>query len=142
MRYETSVRIAAPARSVWDVLIDVERWPEWTESMSTVKRLEDGPFGVGGTARITQPKMRPALWTVTECDPGRSFTWASTSPGVRVVAGHQLEEQDGVTTATLSVQMSGVLAGLAGVLVGSRVRGYVQMEAAGLRARSERAPAP
>lgn len=141
MRYETSVTVEVPAQAVWDVLVDVERWPEWTESMTSVERLDDGPLKVGSTARVTQPKMRPATWTVTELAPGRSFTWESTNPGVRVTAGHLLEENGGVTTATLSVQMSGVLAGLAAALVGSRVRGYVQMETAGLKARSERAPA-
>ncbi|MGH3097175.1 MAG: SRPBCC family protein [Streptosporangiales bacterium] len=141
MRYETSVTVEAPARAVWDVLVDVERWPDWTESMTSVERLDDGPLKVGSTARITQPKMRPAVWTVTELEPGRSFTWESTNPGVRVTAGHLLGEEGGVTTAALSVQMSGPLGALAGALMGSRVRGYVRMEAEGLKARGERAPA-
>jgi carbon monoxide dehydrogenase subunit G len=42
MRYETQVAIHATPEAVWAVLAEVERWPEWTPSMTLVRRLERG----------------------------------------------------------------------------------------------------
>ena len=40
------------------MLSDVERWSEWTSTVTPAKRLDDGPLGVGSQARIEQPKIR------------------------------------------------------------------------------------
>jgi hypothetical protein len=46
------------------LLVDVEGWPAWTESMREIKRREDGPLVVGSRSRVTQPKGQPMVWTV------------------------------------------------------------------------------
>jgi hypothetical protein len=48
--------VHAPAARVWGLLVDVEGWPAWTESMREIKRREDGPLVVGSRSRVTQPK--------------------------------------------------------------------------------------
>ena len=75
-RIHFSVTVDIPARTplVWSVLTDVERWPEWTASISRVKRLSPGPLQVGSRVRIHQPKFPPASWRVTELNPGATFT--------------------------------------------------------------------
>ncbi|SRR5260370_22870905 len=82
--------IASPDR-VLAVLCDIERWPEWTSTMTSVRRMDDGPFAVGSRARVRQPKLMPAVWQVTELDERRSFTWVTRSPGVQIRAGHLVE---------------------------------------------------
>src|SRR6266516_666434 len=52
MHIERSVDINAPPERVWAVMADVERWPEWTESMKSVERLDSGEFGVGSKAKL------------------------------------------------------------------------------------------
>ena len=47
MQTKRSIEIAASPEIVWAVTIDVERWPEWTASVSTIRKLEPGPLGLG-----------------------------------------------------------------------------------------------
>jgi len=89
--FSRTVGIPAPLPLVWSVMSDLERWPEWTASISLVKRLSPGPLQVGSRVRIHQPKLLPAFWRVTELNPGVGFTWVSRAPGVRVTARYTAE---------------------------------------------------
>jgi uncharacterized protein YndB with AHSA1/START domain len=130
--------IAAPAATAWRILADVERWPEWTPTVARVERLDDGPLGVGARVRIRQPKLFPAVWTITEWSPERNFTWAMRSPGVRVVADHAIRPGGSGCTVELRVGYGGILGGLVARLYGGLTERYMRMEADGLRAASER----
>src|SRR3712207_4077807 len=85
------IDIAAAPGDVWTVMLDVERWREWTPTITSIERLEGGPFRVGSRARVRQPKLPTAVWTVTVLEPGRYFEWRNVSPGLRSVAGHRAE---------------------------------------------------
>ena len=85
--FEIAIDISAPPQRVWSVTTDIERWPEWTASVLSVRRLDSGKFRVGSRARIRQPKFLPAVWEVTELKEGRNFTWVTRSTGLRA-AGH------------------------------------------------------
>jgi uncharacterized membrane protein len=133
---ETSIDIAAPMARVWAVLSDVSRWPEWTDSVDSVD-LDGDALRVGSAARVKQPKLPPATWRVTELMPGRSFTWVARAPGLTSAGSHELEEFEGVTSARLSLRQSGPLAPLMRLLIGRLTERYVEMEARGLKQRSE-----
>ncbi|MGQ5259995.1 SRPBCC family protein [Micromonospora sp. ZYX-F-536] len=138
MRFEAGTEIAADAQRVWAVLTDVQRWPDWTTSVSRAERGESGPLTVGATVRLTQPKLRPALWRVTELTEGRDFTWVSEAPGVRTRAEHRLLPLPGGRTRVgLAMTQSGPLAGLVGWLYRDLFRRYLRLEADGLRRRCE-----
>ncbi|MEU7999014.1 SRPBCC family protein [Micromonospora sp. NPDC049060] len=139
MRFEAGTEVAAEAGRVWAVLVDVERWPEWTPSVRRAQRGEAGPLAVGATARLVQPKLRPAVWRVTELTEGLSFSWVSGSPGVRTLGEHRvLPLPDGRSRVELAITQSGPLAGPVGWLYGDLMRRYLRMEADGLRRRCER----
>ncbi len=144
MRYETSIEIDAPFERVWDVMKDVERWHEWTASIRSVEYLDGGTMQVGSRARVRQPKLPPATWRVSSVDEAsegkRSFTWTAGGPGMRSVGTHSVAARsDGGTVATLSIENTGLLARLFWTLLAGTTRRYVDMEAAGLKARSEAA---
>ena len=137
-QFSTSIVIAASAARVWNVMSDVEHWHEWTPTVTSIKRLDDGPLAVGKRVRIRQPKLFPAMWTVIALDPGRSFTWTTSGPGVIVTAHHGVETlADGTVRATLSIAYSGLLASLVSWLTLGINDRYLGLEAAGLKRRSE-----
>jgi len=135
--FRTSVDIAAPPATVWSVMSDVERWHEWTTSITRVTRLDNGPLALGARAHVRQPKLRPADFVVTEFDPGRRFTWITKSPGVLATARHSVEPIAGGTRARLSVQFDGFLSAPIAWMFGRLTDEYLALEAAGLKKRSE-----
>jgi len=138
MRFETSVDIAAPAETVWHVLVDVERWPEWTRSMQRVQILGGGALAVGSRVRVKQPGLGSMVYRVTELAPEHSFTWVAGRGGVTATAAHQVSATPGGgVRVRLGVDLTGPLGPLMSVLLGGRTRRYIEMEAQGLERRSE-----
>ncbi len=137
MRYVREEIVRAPGARVWQLLLDVEKWPAWTESMQEIQRLEDGPLTVGSRSRVTQLRRRPLVWTVTELEPMRVFTWVARQPGLSFEAVHRIDEAgDGVRT-TLEFIVTGPLAWLVNPLAGSRIRSSLEMESTGLKRAAE-----
>jgi len=135
--FSLSVEIQASSERVWEVLSNIECWPVWTPTVTSIQRVDRGPLAVGSQARIRQPKLPPAVWQITELDEGRSFTWVTRSPGVRVTARHSVEASEGGSRATLSLQFSGLLGPLVARLTRGLNERYLALEARGLRTRSE-----
>ncbi len=137
MHLEHSLKIAAPAASVWNVTLDVERWPEWTPTMERVERLESGPFGKGSTARIKQPQFPATVWRVTAFEPTRSFTWETRVRGMHMIAAHEVTSAPGGSTSTLRLEIRGLLATLLGPLIRRGALRSMAQENDGLRRRCE-----
>jgi len=137
MRYVRAETIHASAERVWQLLVDVEGWPSWSESMREITRLDDGPFAVGSRSRVTQPTGRPMEWTVTELEPLRNFTWTAGQPGMSFVAVHRIQDEGNHLRAELEFLVSGAMAWLARLIAGPRIRKYLDMEITGLKRAAE-----
>jgi carbon monoxide dehydrogenase subunit G len=137
--FHTHIEIAAPPDRVWSIMRDVDRWPEWTPTVSRIRRLDPGPLAVGHRAVIYQPKLLPARWKVTEFDDhNRSFTWITRGPAMLITARHSVQAKDDNTSrATLSLQFTGLLAPLVARLLEDLNNRYLAIEAKGLKQRSE-----
>jgi carbon monoxide dehydrogenase subunit G len=140
MQFSITTDVDAPPDVVFAVLTDIERWPEWTPTVTRVERIGDAstPLALGARLRIVQPKVPPAEWTVTALEPGRGFRIVSHSPGATVEANHWAEPTG---TERSRVTLSVTFAGFLGRSIGWLMRGlnnrYLAQEAAGLKRRSE-----
>lgn len=132
------IDIDAPADLVWRVFSDVERWPEWTASVTRINPLDGPSLEVGHRFAIKQPRMPELVWAVTEVSAGTSWTWVQRSPGGLTTARHDVAARSDTTTRVEQrLDQSGPLGALVGLLMRSMTRRYLDLEAAGLKARCE-----
>jgi len=135
---DCGIEIDAPATVVWDVFSDVERWPEWTASVTTLTALDGPGLEVGKRFEIKQPRLPKLVWEVTELTPGTSWTWVQRSPGGCTVARHEvIAESEARTQVRQQLDQRGPIGALVGLLMRGMTRRYLELEAAGLKARSE-----
>jgi len=141
MQFSITTEVDAPPEVVFAVLSEVERWPEWTPTVTRVEHLGGAavPLAPGARLRIVQPKVPPAEWTVTALEPGRGFTLLSRSPGATVEANHWAEPLPGGhrSRVTLSVTFGGVLGRVIGWVMRGLNERYLAEESAGLKRRCE-----
>ncbi len=138
MNTDSSIEIAAPAATVWGVFTDVERWSEWTSSVQRIVALDGPGIEVGKRFRIKQPGMPKLVWQVTAVEPGVSWTWRQRSLGSTAVAVHEVEAKDATSTLVRQrIEQRGPLGALVGALMRRTTRRYLELEAQGLKRRSE-----
>ncbi|OBA69881.1 polyketide cyclase [Mycobacterium sp. 1554424.7] len=135
---EDSIEIDAPPQVVWDVFSDVEHWPDWTASVTSLTGRDGSTLAVGRRFAIKQPGLQKLIWKVAEIDPGTSWTWVTRSPGVQVTARHYVTAlPGGRTLVRQELDQRGFLGALVGRLTVKRTKRFLAMEARGLKARSE-----
>jgi hypothetical protein len=137
MTIENTIQINAPLEVVWRVTADVERWPEWTPTVTSVRLIGGGPIGPGSVARIKQPAQPESEWRVTVFEPGRRFAWETRRRGLRMVGLHELEVAGAGTTNTLRVEAEGALAVLLWPVLRLALRQALADENRGLKQRCE-----
>ena len=140
MRFEHSIDINAPAERVWDVLSDLEAWPQRIETVDLVELLTSAPVGEGSRVRLKQPKLPEGTWEVTVWDAPSTFEFRQTSGGVTSVAGHRVEALgEGRSRLTLTLEMRGLLVPLFGRIYRGLTDRYMTIEAQGMKHAAESA---
>jgi hypothetical protein len=135
---EASVEIAASASDVWHVFADVERWPEWTDSVTSLVALDGPDLAVGKRFGIKQPRLPKLVWTVSEVTPGTSWTWEQRSPGGKTIARHEVVPMaNGRTLVRQKLEQTGPIGSLVGRLMRRTTARYLELEGEGLKARAE-----
>ncbi len=138
MNIETEVEISAPAPIVWEVFAAVERWPAWTESVTSVTALDEPGLAIGHRYEIVQPKFPKLVWVVETLEPGSSWMWSQQSPGMRSRAFHWVEPiTDTRCRARMRIEQTGPVAAVAARLTKKRSLRYMTMEGEGLKRISE-----
>ncbi|MCV0403874.1 MAG: SRPBCC family protein [Chloroflexi bacterium] len=140
MRFEKSIEINASQQRVWDVLSDLEAWPQRIETVDTVELLTPAPITTGSRLRLKQPKLPEGTWEITAWDAPSYFEWRSKSSGVTNVAGHRVEAlDDGRARLTLELDMRGLLIPIIGLFYRDLTNRYVTLEAEGMKRAAESA---
>ena len=137
MHIERTIDINAPIETIWDITVDIERWPEWTTSMKSIRKQEAGPLAVGSVARVEPAGGTTSDWTVSELQPLLRFTWATKVRGVSVVALHRMEAIPGGTRMTLELDYSGFLARLFNFQIRRTFVRNLEVESQGMKTLAE-----
>lgn len=138
MRIEANTEVDAPVARVWEVLTDVERWPAIIETVTSIEPLTPGPLATGSRYRVAQPRLRPAVWSVTAYVPARTFRWVAPNPGVATTGDHTVTPLgDTRSRLDISIEHRGPLAWLVGRLTRSLTQEYLTKECAGIKRAAE-----
>lgn len=140
MRFEQSIDIDARQQRVWDVLGDLEAWPQRIETVDVVELLTPAPVGEGSRVRLKQPKLGEGIWEVTVWDAPSYFEFRQQSGGVTNVAGHRVEAlEEGRSRLTLTLEMRGLLVPVVALFWKGLTNRYMTIEAQGMKRAAESA---
>jgi uncharacterized membrane protein len=140
MRFEQSIDIDARQQRVWDVLSDLEAWPQRIETVDVVELLTPTPVGEGSRVRLKQPKLPAGTWEVTVWDAPSYFEWRQKSGGVTNVAGHRVEAlEEDRSRLTLTLEMRGLLVPIVALFYKGLTNRYMTIEAQGMKRAAESA---
>jgi uncharacterized membrane protein len=140
MRFEQSIDIDARQQRVWDVLGDLEAWPQRIETVDVVELLTPAPLGEGSRVRLKQPKLPEGTWEVTVWDAPSYFEFRQQSGGVTNVAGHRVEAlEEGRSRLTLTLEMRGLLVPVVALFYKGLTNRYMTLEAQGMKRAAESA---
>jgi hypothetical protein len=128
----TSVINAVPG-DIFKVLMNFGQWNQWTASITEMSILDNDRPGVGARIKVLQPKLPPAIWTITEILPDKSLTWEKRSFGLVMLSEHLVVTGNNGTSVTIRMTYQGVLAGLFYMLTHSLTGRYMTMEIDGLK---------
>jgi hypothetical protein len=140
MEYRTELVIDASRITVWDVLADVDKWPEWDSGVLSI----DGSLVLGGklkTVGEADPK-RTFTVKVDELDPPNRMVWKGGMPlglfsGVRTYELSSSGPEDTSTRFEMVEEFSGPLLGLIKRSMPD-LQPFFDKFAAGLKAQVER----
>ena len=137
-QYSTSISINATQESVWKILSDVAHWHEWTPTVTKVEVLDQPELKLGNRFKVYQPKLQPAVWTVTVLTPPSSFTWESKMPGMVMSAEHTVRAiSSNQADLTLKFAFQGFFGEILGILYRKTIESYIATEAQSLKKRVE-----
>ncbi len=140
MRFEKSVEVDAPQQRVWDVLSDLEAWPQRIETVDEAELLTPAPITTGSRVRLKQPKLPEGTWEITAWVEPSFFEWKQKTSGVTSVAGHRVEALgDARARLTLTLDMRGLLIPIVGLFYRSLTERYMSLEAEGMKRAAESA---
>lgn len=135
---EKTLAIDAQPNDIFNVLMDFERWNRWTQSITEMSMLNNDRPGAGAKIRVLQPKLLPAIWTITEILRDKSLTWEKRSFGLTMLSEHLIMNGDKETSMTIRMTYQGPLAGLFYSFTRSLTDRYMTMEINGLKRECER----
>jgi len=143
--YRTAFPIRASADTVWEVLTDFERYPEWNPSLPSIS----GKLEPGSTLSLTLAMPgRPSVQVkakLSTVEPGRRLTWHGNVGADWLFAGTRefliAEQPDGTVRFTHVEDVRGALFPLFRAVMGSAIQRHHDALNVALTERAEGYPA-
>lgn len=109
---ERSFEVRVRHERTWELLAEVERWPEWAPHIRTAN-LEGGGLGPESEGRFTFRPGGSARFRMTSWRPPASWTWHGRALGLPIDYHHHFQALDGGRTRlTWTVELAGARVGL------------------------------
>lgn len=67
--------IAAPPEAVWNILVDLDAWPQWGPSIQRAELSGTGPMKLGSQGKVWTPFGVALPFTITEFADRRCWAW-------------------------------------------------------------------
>ncbi|HUY09135.1 MAG TPA: SRPBCC family protein [Candidatus Dormibacteraeota bacterium] len=105
--FEIATVIDRPPDKVFAFLVNWDRYPDWSGSLSAARKTSEGPLGAGSTANLVGKMLGRGFETsvvVTEYVANERFATKTTSGAFYLEVGYKLESADGKTAVTTAVR--------------------------------------
>jgi uncharacterized protein YndB with AHSA1/START domain len=106
---ESEIEIDAEPESVWHVIVDVERWPQWNHEVKSV--VLQGGIQEGSVFRW-KTSSGPIASTFQEIEPPRIVAWTGRAMSIKAVHRWNLERTNGKTTVKTAESFDGAISRL------------------------------
>lgn len=105
IKVEYSVDVQAGAERLWDILTNIQSWPEW-QGTSYIKPAEDGPLKMGSAFTAELGGIRWNIGVIKAIKPG-SICWTGRRLGIEAIHEWEFQEEAGKTRVITRESMSG-----------------------------------
>ena len=141
MRIAETLTVAAPADTVWRVVTDLPRYPEWNPFVVACRSTLEPGTPIAMRVRVLPFVAQPQRETIFEHVPGRRLRYGIHPLPLGALASSRAHEVEAVGPETSryvsTFTLDGWLAALVATLLGKRLeRGFSSMSAA-IKARAE-----
>jgi hypothetical protein len=136
-----TLEVAAPAATVWSVITDLARYPEWNPFVVASRSTLEPGTPIVMRVRVFPFLAQPQRETIFEHEPGRRLSYGIPMRPLGSLASHRSHEVAAITAERTRYvsrfELSGWLAPLVAALLGGRLaRGFGSMSAA-IKTRAE-----
>jgi len=136
-KYEKSVFINRPQQEVFDFVTNLSNDAQWQNSIESVKRLSDGPIGVGSTWRYVTSllgRKNEVDIQMTSYEPPHQSRVKAVGGSIPFENTHTFQSQDGGTLLTFTGQAEiGGFFKIAEGLAGKQIEKQMESDAAALK---------
>ncbi len=135
MRVIHTLEVAAPAATVWNVVTDLARYPEWNPFVVACRSTLEPGSPIVMRVRVLPFVAQPQRETILEHVPGRRLSYGLTPLPLGVLASRRSHEVEALgperARYVSRFELSGWLAPLVAMLLGQRLRaGFTAMSSA------------
>ena len=106
IRDSHSIVINAKIEKVWDILINVERWPEWNADISKVQIDGKPEIGKDCQWNFNRTRIKSQFQAIEE---PKLISWSGKTRWVKEIYVWQMESDENQTIITLSASLQGFL---------------------------------